>query len=448
MNEKITNGAIWKDIDGNVISCHGGGFLKKGDYFYWFGENRNDDKLISCYRSKDLVNWEFRHDVVTKATHGDLDPSNCERPKVIYNAKTGKYVMWLHWENGINYAEARCAVFICDTIDGDYTYQRSFRPLGHMSRDCTLFQDDDQTAYFISAANHNFDLHIYRLTDDYLDIACLEKKLWIGESREAPAVFKKGEYYFMITSGCSGWHPNQAKYAYSHSITGEWSDLFHLGSPTTFDTQPTYVLPINGKGQTTYLYVGDRWDPCAYHNSSYVFLPLEFSSKTSINLEWASEISVDLGTGKVKAQVNENHLYRITSFLKYLLPLNESTEAATPIAFSRLTYPNEYQLWEIEYADGNYFRIKHHLSGKYLAPKNFSNKIETKIVLVNENDHDSLQWRKTDIGEGYVYIQNKYNQLVLSFAEDADKLLVQRSLNWQESDYRHEQAILLAKVYD
>ena len=32
---KIRNGKIWRDTKGNVIHCHGGGFLKQGD-FYWF----------------------------------------------------------------------------------------------------------------------------------------------------------------------------------------------------------------------------------------------------------------------------------------------------------------------------------------------------------------------------------------------------------------------------
>ena len=99
--------------------------------------------------------------------------------------------MWMHWERPNDYREARCAVAVCDTIDGDYTYLGSFNPLGYMSRDCTLFKDDDGTAYFISAANNNADIHIYRLTDDYLAIDSLVQILWPGQWREAPVVFKK-----------------------------------------------------------------------------------------------------------------------------------------------------------------------------------------------------------------------------------------------------------------
>lgn len=301
MVKKVVNGTQWRDTNNNIICCHGGGFLQQGKYFYWFGENRHDDKLISCYRSQDLCSWEFCNHVVTKQTHSELYRANTERPKVLYNERICKYVMWLHWENGIDYSAARCAVLISDTIDGNYTYLRSFRPFGHMSRDCTLYKDDDHTAYFISAAHENADLHVYRLTDDYLDVDSLEKILWPGQKREAPALCKRGDYFFLITSGCTGWKPNQGKYAYAKQITGEWSELKDLGSATTFDSQPTYILQIEGSYQTTYLYVGDRWDAHNYHNSSYVMLPLRFPSDTDMVLDWFSSLSFDVHTGEIVA---------------------------------------------------------------------------------------------------------------------------------------------------
>ena len=115
---KITNGVQWLDTAGNVISAHGGGFLQKDVYFYWFGENRNGKKLVSCYRSRDLVNWEFLNDVASLWILIPSSTSNCERPKVLYN-ENRHGVMWLHWENGIHYGEARCAVLVSDTVDGD-----------------------------------------------------------------------------------------------------------------------------------------------------------------------------------------------------------------------------------------------------------------------------------------------------------------------------------------
>ncbi len=51
----VQNGIQFKDTAGNVIHAHGGGVIKVGSYYYWFGENRNTDgtfNAVSCYRSK------------------------------------------------------------------------------------------------------------------------------------------------------------------------------------------------------------------------------------------------------------------------------------------------------------------------------------------------------------------------------------------------------------
>lgn len=219
---------------------------------------------------------------------------NIERPKVIYNEKYQQYVMWLHWEMPENYSLARCGGAVCDTIDGDYVYLGSFNPLGYMSRDCTLFVDDDKCAYFISAARDNQDLHIYRLTEDYLSIESNVCTLWQGQLREAPVMFKRNGYYYLMTSGCTGWEPNQSSYAYSHYISHGWSERFYLGDETTYKSQPTGVITKKNQisGKEEYWYLGDRWGGCgeAYFQSEYVLLPLIFFSDTSLKLEWKEKI--------------------------------------------------------------------------------------------------------------------------------------------------------------
>ena len=80
LRKELTNGAPMHDMQGNVINAHGGGFLKVGEYYYWIGENRKNGVFVSCYRSKDLTNWEFRGDLLTRASHKELDKANIERP--------------------------------------------------------------------------------------------------------------------------------------------------------------------------------------------------------------------------------------------------------------------------------------------------------------------------------------------------------------------------------
>jgi hypothetical protein len=221
-------GAAFTDTGGNPLHAHGGGVLKVGAYYYWFGENRNSNgtfRYVSAYRSTDLRNWEFRNHVLTQSSAAELQVANIERPKVIYNASTGQYVMWMHKENGSDYGEARAAVAVSPTVDGNYTYLRSFRPLGHMSRDITAFVDTDGTGYMISAADENYDLNIYRLNANYTDVASLAR-MWDGDHREAPAIFKRDGVYFLLTSGATGWQPNQAKYATATSIhSGRCADV-------------------------------------------------------------------------------------------------------------------------------------------------------------------------------------------------------------------------------
>jgi hypothetical protein len=53
--------------------------------------------------------------------------------------------MWLDWD-GMNYGTAEAGVFTSDSVDGDCTQVRHLRPNDNMSRDDTLFKDDDGKA--------------------------------------------------------------------------------------------------------------------------------------------------------------------------------------------------------------------------------------------------------------------------------------------------------------
>lgn len=307
------NGTPWLDLSGNPIQAHGGYIIKYGGYFYWYGENRQSDNYVSCYRSQDFMNWEFRRNVLTKnsetkATRVKSDMNlinenggkvNVERPKVLFNEKTKKFVMWAHFENGLDYSCAAACVATCDTPDGDFVYHGSFRPFGEMSRDCTLFLDDDGKAYFISASRDNMDTHIYRLSDDFLNCDKFCASLWQSELREAPAMFKKDGEYFMINSYCTGWEPNQGKYSRSNRICDGWRDLELFGDETTFDSQPAFVFPLETDGKTEYIYFGDRWryktlnlgvccedDTIDYYSSStYVVLKIKFDKNKNPFIE-------------------------------------------------------------------------------------------------------------------------------------------------------------------
>lgn len=345
-------GELWLDTNGKHINAHGGGILFHKGKYYWFGEHKvagmDGNKAmvgVSCYSSKDLYNWNNEGTALAVAAAGsgsDIDKGAViERPKVIYNEKTGKFVMWFHLElKGQGYNAARTAVAVADKVTGPYSYLRSLRPHagiwpanateahktvpitvtendpaweqkvadgaflqrdfegGQMSRDMTLFVDEDGTAYHITSSEENRTLHISKLTDDYLGFTEEYVRVFPGGRNEAPAIFKKDGKYYMITSGLTGWAPNPARSAVSEHMMKGWKQL---GNPvrgteeeknTTFESQSTFVLPVQGK-KDAFIFMADRWRPKNHIDGRYIWLPIHFEEGKPV-LKWQDEWSLDL----------------------------------------------------------------------------------------------------------------------------------------------------------
>lgn len=418
----LVNGIQWADSAGNPIQAHGGGVIRVDGYYYWFGENRNPDGTfyaVSAYRSQDLVRWEFVAHVLRESLSRELDPANIERPKVVYNASTKQYVMWMHWENGSNYGEARAAVASSSSITGDYTYHGSFRPLadsgvmdhgkpGYMSRDCTLFVDDDGKAYFISASNENYDLNLYQLTPDYLKIERLVAVLFKGGHREAPALFKREGVYFLLTSGATGWDPNQAQYATSKSLASGWSSLSNVGDGTTFHSQSTFVLPVQGSGATGYLYLGDRWAGAwggRVNDSTYVWQPITFASATSMSMSWKNTLVIDATAGSVTGQTNNFHFLNVKSG-KALDVAGGSGENGAKIVQNPESSA-ESQAWSLNYDGAGYFHVTNAKSGKILDVLDESTADGAGLAQWENHDGDNQAWSLVDVGNGRFKLKNK-----------------------------------------
>ena len=126
---------------------------------------------------------------------------------------------------------------------------------------------------------------------DYTKPSGTYVRRFIGQSREAPAVFKRNGHYYMLSSGCTGWDPNKAKWAVSDSMLGVWElkDNPCLGrdADKTFYAQSTYVLPIEGM-QDRFIAMFDRWNKTDLINSRYVWLPVEFDGDKPL-IRWADQ---------------------------------------------------------------------------------------------------------------------------------------------------------------
>lgn len=306
-------GGIWKDSNGEVINAHGGGILFTNGRYYWFGEKRGTAKQegVAVYSSKDLYNWKYEGlalapnytDSASDIAHGCL----MERPKVIYNKKTGKYVMWFHLElRGQGYKAARAGVAVSDKVTGPYTFVHSFRPNSNMSRDMTLFVDEDGAAYHLYSSRENYDLRIARLTDDYL-MPTKRDSMLFSKHREAPAVFKYKNSYYLITSGATGWAPNKAMLHRAASLFGPWEQLQEnpmtgQNAESTFGGQSTFVLPVAGK-KNAFIFMADKWNPKDLKDSRYLWLPVQFKNNFPF-VEWMDLWNLDFFNKKEKRKVH------------------------------------------------------------------------------------------------------------------------------------------------
>lgn len=153
--------------------------------------------------------WDFRNNLISyDESVPDLGENRIiERPKVIYNTATDKYVMWMHVDSS-DYGDARAGVATSDSICGDYTYIRSERPLGNIARDMTLFLDDDDVAYLI-AEDRDEGTHFFKLSDDFLEIESNVATIPFSQTPalESPAVFKVNGVYYFLASRLTGWDP-------------------------------------------------------------------------------------------------------------------------------------------------------------------------------------------------------------------------------------------------
>ncbi|KAK4152964.1 glycosyl hydrolase [Chaetomidium leptoderma] len=284
---QIVPGGTWTTPNGEHLQAHGAGFIQENGVYYMIGEDKSGGHSFSnvnCYSSTDLVQWKLVGALLSQTSSGDLGPNRVvERPKVIYNDKTRKYVLWMHMDSS-SYGEARVAVATGDSVCGKYQYIRSFQPLGRESRDMGLFKDDDGKGYLLTE-DRNYGLRIVALSDDFLTPTSdvFSWKLEGGNRVEAPAMVKLGNTYFMFASMMTGWDSNENQYTTSTNLRSGWSGWkkFADSGSKTYNSQTTYILKTS---ESSAIYMGDRWLKDNLMASSYIWLPLSISG-TSVTMK-------------------------------------------------------------------------------------------------------------------------------------------------------------------
>lgn len=336
-------GQVWLDTDGKRIHAHGGSVIYIDGTYYWYGENKEKSTPnsgiwhwgVRCYKSKDLYNWEDCGLIIPPEPdnlHSSLHPaSSMDRPHIIYNKFTKKYVCWLKIMLDMN-VQAE-TVLTADNFLGPYTKIREgIRPLGMNAGDFDLAVSEDGKAYYYFERVHS-EMICADLTEDYTDVTGYYSthfpRKFPPYVREAPAHFTRNGMHYLITSGTTGYLPNASEVA----IADTWHGPFRvLGNPhcgddtkTSFHSQISSVFKVQGK-KDLYIAIADRWLPNEMHRkyedyakvfesmfnpemlppdwenldwpvedtslADYVWLPLRFVGE-KVYIDWKDEWCID-----------------------------------------------------------------------------------------------------------------------------------------------------------
>ena len=256
-----------------------------------------------------------------------------ERPKMIYNDSTKQFVLLWHadgplynskdlsgWVAGgcvgncpaSRYSRAMVGIATSDSPFGPFTVQNVTRMnydatlnanrLGE-ARDMTVFvdtgvdknNDGADDAYVIYSSEMNAKLYVSLLNKDFTGLAAeadradetqFAARIVTDNSREAPAMFKYGGYYYLITSGTDGWNSTAHIYYRSKNVLSGWEKIGNPAKNDTgkmFNTQVTYVLPVdaeNGK----FIYMADRWNGSNLTDSRTIWLPIQMNTDSTLSV--------------------------------------------------------------------------------------------------------------------------------------------------------------------
>ena len=225
---------LWLDDNGAHIQAHGGQIVTAEEdgrtVYYWYGEDRSNGYYgspgVHAYKSYDTVNWvdqgvvlrsvsdaseleteyfDALYDTVDDAgqprteriaeLNYQLNTNDAaeyttifERPKVLFNESTGKWVLWWHSDGqtspgGSMYARSMAGVAVSDSPTGPFKMTGVYRmpnrtdykacisaAVPGQARDMTVFQDDDGTAYIVYSSEENRSLYIAELDASYTNV--------------------------------------------------------------------------------------------------------------------------------------------------------------------------------------------------------------------------------------------------------------------------------------
>lgn len=275
MQTYIRPGEVWLDTKGEPIQAHGASVYYENGKYYWYGEDKSHTRKkgkiwtwgIKCYASKDLINWEDLGHIIEPVLEnkGSIFHPNrrMDRPHIIWNAKTGKYVLWLKYSD-----KAHFAILTADTLLGPYRIKDPFfQPYGRKAGDFDLAVDTQTgTGYLYVELDHK-EVVVCKLTEDYTSVTQEQAVIYTGLnpplSREGVTHFVHHNKHYILTSGMIGYVPNPSEVAVADDFMGPFTVLGnpHVNddSSASFNSQASCAFRIEGTDQI--IVMADRWVP-------------------------------------------------------------------------------------------------------------------------------------------------------------------------------------------
>lgn len=292
-NQKLDRfypGKVWLDTDGNRIQAHGGSILYAEGKYWLYGENKEKTLPgsgiwhwgVRLYSSDDLYNWKSEG-IIFKASMDEESPVHfaqyLDRPHIIYNEKTNKYVMWIKIMKKEKMCDQIMVVAVADKITDEFKMISAKTILGVSSGDLDLVCDSKTGKgyiYFDKVHGYGEDSDSFskqhtcivcaELTDDYTDVTGKYTELLHTKGgaygKEAPAFFERNSKKYLTTSATTGYFPNPTEYAVSEKYDVLWENkgVIHRGDTenTSFRSQISSVFKHPFK-KDLYIALGDRW---------------------------------------------------------------------------------------------------------------------------------------------------------------------------------------------
>ena len=271
----ITPGVPWLDTKGERIQAHGACVYFEDGVYYWIGEDkshtRKKGKLwtwgVKLYSSSDLCNWtdeghiiEPRPDDKKSVFHPNR---RLDRPHILKNEKTGKYVLWLKYCD-----KAHATVLTADSLRGPYNLiHEELHPFGTKFGDFDLAKDEQTgQGYLFFEADHDKVIGC-KLTDDYCNVegepTYIYRNMKPPFTREGITHFVRNGKHYILSSGMTGYVPNPSESAVADDFLGPYTVQGdpHVddASSASFNSQISGVFRIEGTDR--FVAIADRWVP-------------------------------------------------------------------------------------------------------------------------------------------------------------------------------------------